>query len=102
MPCNQIRRMQVAIVPLTENVFDIGQRDKALLDAALLQLGITAYTYSGERLTITTRGRLALNVNQIKVAYSQQVVSAASKRFGWKITKQRLNDQGEPEYEVER
>lgn len=87
MPCDSIRRVRVAIRPLTENVFDIGQRDKSLLDAALKELGIGAdsYSYNGEKLTIVARGRLALTVDQIKVGYSQQAVQATARKFGWRI-----------------
>jgi hypothetical protein len=100
MPCDSIRQTRVAIQQVTDNVFDIGQRERALLDLALKALGFSArqYQYDGDQLTIQTVGRLRLTLDQIKVAYSTEVVKATAKKYGWKLRLEETNTQGEQQF----
>lgn len=101
MPCDQIRLMRVAVREVVRNQYEVGRVDRALLDAALceLRIPVKACEYDGTTLTIRSQGStLDLTLDQIKVAYSQQVVTATAKRYGWKLRVQETNDQGEPVY----
>ena len=77
MPCYTVRTVTV----------EIGQVDEHLLGLAMQSLNIPSYVYNKQAGTIDVRGRAASTVelNQIKVAYSKQVVLAQAKRFGWQI-----------------
>lgn len=86
MPCNQIRRTTVAL----ENA------NPVLLLAALGKLGYgymdqvlseresraaLASVYDGHTLTLTGN----LTVNEVKRAYSQEVVQSAAQKYGWRV-----------------
>ena len=84
MPCDQIRTVTL----------NIGKCDKTLLSAAMQELGYaTGWTYNEQSQTILIKGRTAGNVevNQIKQAYSRQVIQSQAQRFGWKLLKQEGN-----------
>jgi hypothetical protein len=102
MPCDQIRMMRVAARQVINNEFEVGKLDRGLLDKALhegLKIPIGVCAYNGETLIIrTTGGTIELTIDQIKVAYSQQVVKATAKRYGWKLQEETTNAQGEPQY----
>jgi hypothetical protein len=102
MPCNQIRLARVAARQVINNEFEVGKLDRDLLDKALhegLKIPIGACAYTGAILTIRSTGRVIdLTLDQIKVAYSQQVVKATAKRYGWKLQEETATTQGEPQY----
>ena len=89
MPCDTIRTTTVELGSSTNT---------ELLLAALNELGLSAYRQSatiirfgrGEFFDATT-GRLEVatsrDVNEIKRAYSNQVVLAQAKKFGWQLKK---------------
>lgn len=95
MPCDSVQKTSVNL-----DVADIG-----LLAAALETLGYqvtmqtagalrathrdhgdVAYDAAKKSLTTTTRyGQAPQNANEIKVAYSTQVVNKIATRFGWSV-----------------
>ena len=89
MPCDRVRQVRVLIVPVTVNTFEVGARDRTLLAEALQTLQVSDYAYDGSRLVVRTRGRSELTTDQIKVAYSQQVVKKVAKRYGWALQETR-------------
>lgn len=85
MPCDQIRLTQVAL-----DRVDPGHMTAALtalgLSPRLEQDGKTIRFGRGETINCSTgQSQLAANrdVNEIKRAYSGQVVQATAKKFGW-------------------
>lgn len=85
MPCEQVRKIEV----------NLNASDKAtMLDALLLmKLGPMSdgdLIYFGNQEWINTKtGQAKLswnrNVNEIKQAYSRQIVQRQAKRFGWTL-----------------
>jgi hypothetical protein len=104
MPCDQVRRSRVALREITNNRFDVGKVDRDLLNHALhegLKIPLGACVYDGETLTIrSVGGKLRLTLDQIKVAYSQQVVESQARRQGWQLRLDvpETNELGERQY----
>lgn len=84
MPCYQQRTMSI----------DLGKLDPVLLGEAMDDLGYNKYfyTYDAAAGRISLEGSAAdLSIDEIKRAYSAQVVKQTAKRFGWKITQTKAN-----------
>ncbi len=78
MPCYQIQTTTV----------ELGKVDPQLLDAAMQQLQIekTMYAYDAQAGQIKLYGYARqTKIDEIKVAYSKQVVAKTATRFGWKL-----------------
>jgi hypothetical protein len=77
MPCYQTRTTSV----------ELKNADDTLLKAAMEALGVEYYDYDYDRASgrVTVRSTFTLTDNEIKVAYSEQVVASVQKRFGWKV-----------------
>lgn len=74
MPCDTIQRVQV----------DIGKLDPDHANAAITALGLQGtVTYANGRLTVRGGANVADITQQVKQAYSAEVVKSQAKRFGW-------------------
>lgn len=105
MPCDTIQRSKVS--------FKLNATDTGLLKTALTSLGYSVGqthkglsfskygangTFVNGEFKATINGREEdFDVNEVKRAYSKEVVKATSKRFGWN-----LKETGENQYEVVR
>jgi hypothetical protein len=93
MPCWEIRQTSV----------NMEKADPTILDAALKAISVTSYTFDRGIVTITGWQRTGEpgseaysftempTAQQVKVAYGQQVVKVAAKRFGWTINTAKSN-----------
>jgi hypothetical protein len=75
MPCYQIRMTSV----------ELKNANDTLLKAAMEALGVDDYDYDRASGRVTVQSAFTLTDNEIKVAYSEQVVASVQKRFGWKV-----------------
>lgn len=103
MPCNTIQKSSVTLELKADN--------QAYLVAALQSLGFSVQVLENKTVTFYDRnrnvtgtfqnGKLKVSgysgaaeqydINPIKRAYSGEVVKAATKRFGWKLTQTEAN-----------
>ncbi len=77
MPCYTVQ---------TANI-ELGKVDASLLAAAMVALGLSAYSYANGVLTIQGRAASSDLVSQVKRSYSEQVVMSQAKRYGWQVSK---------------
>jgi hypothetical protein len=74
MPCDTIRTVQV----------DIGKLDPTLAAAAIAALGWSgSVSYSNGKLSV--RGNIPDAQEQVKQAYSAEVVKSQAKKYGWQL-----------------
>lgn len=90
MPCDSIRTNSV-------DLSSIGRIDLKLLAAALNALGLGAAVqtdgtiqgrnvyYGGGQLTLSGYTATQIKLDQVKQAYSAEVVKSTAKRFGWTL-----------------
>ena len=94
MPCDQVRTTTLAL----------GKVDAGMMKAALQALGFTRIELHAERLSfshgtrscagrldlrtgrLTMTGNQPLAENEVRRAYSTEVVRATARRFGWTLT----------------
>ena len=111
MPCDTIQRSEVQFLPnstdtalLTLALERLSFEVRALDDRLALRRPDTSGSYrSGSYVRKT--GRLELdsswNVNEIKRAYSEQVIESQARKFGWQLQWNK-NDAGRREATVQR
>jgi hypothetical protein len=72
MPCDTIQTTTV----------NLGKVNGDLLAKAMQSIGCPYFTYDGERVRVAGKD---VTQNEIKVAYSRQVVMSQAQRFGWQF-----------------
>jgi hypothetical protein len=94
MPCWEVRRMTL----------ELEAADRDLLRAAIQALGYDVRQQGAQMVVALDEGDAVIEgssirvpagsevvVNQIKQAYSRQVLTAAAKRFGWQVNTAQTN-----------
>lgn len=78
MPCDTIQTSQVQFLPTST--------DRDLLDAAMLALGVRPNEYAFDSVTGALTIPRRVNIDQVKRAYSKEVVNRTAAKKGWKIS----------------